>query len=86
MGIICPPRLPQFGGEHNPKQRRVINIGKDHWAGSGDKASSRERTIHAKRRSRREGSIHTATPLRGLVSPEHRWDSRAGLAQERDFI
>ena len=50
-------------GEHNPKQRRVIkHIGKDHWAGSGDKAFTGKEPYMQRGRSRREGSIHTATP------------------------
>lgn len=45
-----------------------------------------ERTIHAKREEQeRREHTHSHT-LRGLVSPEHRWDSRAGLAQERDLF
>ena len=51
-----------WGGEHNPKQRVIMHIGKDHWAGSGDKAFKGKEPYMQRQRSRREGSIHTATP------------------------
>ena len=39
-----------------------MHIGKDHWAGSGDKAFKGKEPYMQRERSRREGSIHTATP------------------------